>query len=317
MPTPSACSPCPSQQRRLKRPRVMSAHDLTACTARPPADGGQLARSKRSLPCCSTGATTTCTTRTTGSSSAPSRTCTSSSCTGATTTPGRATLAPPCTPGAWAGLCTPSSPWRPRAPAHSVVRCAQCHGCWAAPHGSGNTTRYSIAAPAEQPWLACRDASLPQELVPELKAKAESVGLKWEDFKVTDNSCQPHPPRRGLSRVRTPAAWTHLGRLVAQLRLLCLAPWGTWEACCCSCRAGPCTGRCRRSGVQACAPCMPQGGRAAADAVRACPPRRRRRQRTSCWWRRRRWWTTSRPSARASPSSSGCAQCVDGAARPQ
>ena len=34
------------------------------------------------------------------------------------------------------------------------------------------------------------------------KAKAESVGLKWEDFKITDNSCAPHPPRKGLSRVR-------------------------------------------------------------------------------------------------------------------
>ena len=34
------------------------------------------------------------------------------------------------------------------------------------------------------------------------KVYAESVGLKWETFKITDNSCAPHSPRKGLSRVR-------------------------------------------------------------------------------------------------------------------
>ena len=40
----------------------------------------------------------------------------------------------------------------------------------------------------------CRAATLPEEYVPEIKEHLQSVGLKWEDFKVTDNSCKPHPP---------------------------------------------------------------------------------------------------------------------------
>ena len=35
---------------------------------------------------------------------------------------------------------------------------------------------------------------MPEEYVPEIKDHLQSVGLKWEDFKVTDNSCKPHPP---------------------------------------------------------------------------------------------------------------------------
>ena len=46
-------------------------------------------------------------------------------------------------------------------------------------------------------WLpAC------QELIPELSAAVEGAGLKWSDFKVTDNSCKPHPPVKSLVRVR-------------------------------------------------------------------------------------------------------------------
>jgi len=40
---------------------------------------------------------------------------------------------------------------------------------------------------------------LPDELVPEISAALEKVGLKWADFKVTDNTCGPHPPRKTLA----------------------------------------------------------------------------------------------------------------------
>ena len=43
-----------------------------------------------------------------------------------------------------------------------------------------------------------RAASLPVELVPELAAAAERAGLRWADFRLTDNSCPPHPPPRSL-----------------------------------------------------------------------------------------------------------------------
>jgi violaxanthin de-epoxidase len=39
-----------------------------------------------------------------------------------------------------------------------------------------------------------RAASLPEEYIPEISEKLQTVGLKWSDFKVTDNSCKPHPP---------------------------------------------------------------------------------------------------------------------------
>ena len=41
---------------------------------------------------------------------------------------------------------------------------------------------------------AHREQSLPQEHVPQISAAVEKAGLKWSDFKVTDNSCPPHPP---------------------------------------------------------------------------------------------------------------------------
>lgn len=47
-----------------------------------------------------------------------------------------------------------------------------------------------------------------QELIPELSAAVEGAGLKWSDFKVTDNSCQPHPPARSLVQVRAAARGT-------------------------------------------------------------------------------------------------------------
>ncbi|KAF8070966.1 VDE1 [Scenedesmus sp. PABB004] len=43
-----------------------------------------------------------------------------------------------------------------------------------------------------------RARALPPELVPELTAAVEQVGLKWSDFKLTDNTCKPHPPPKSL-----------------------------------------------------------------------------------------------------------------------
>jgi len=40
-----------------------------------------------------------------------------------------------------------------------------------------------------------RAASLPAAYIPELKAAAEGAGLDWADFKTSDNTCPPHPPR--------------------------------------------------------------------------------------------------------------------------
>lgn len=44
----------------------------------------------------------------------------------------------------------------------------------------------------------CRESTLPQEYIPEITAAVEKVGLKWDQFKVTDNSCPPHPPQESL-----------------------------------------------------------------------------------------------------------------------
>jgi len=47
-----------------------------------------------------------------------------------------------------------------------------------------------------------------QELVPELSAAVEKVGLKWSDFTITDNSCKPHPPQKSLIQVTSPYSTT-------------------------------------------------------------------------------------------------------------
>ena len=44
----------------------------------------------------------------------------------------------------------------------------------------------------------CRSPSLPEEYLPQFKESVKKAGLKWEDFKVTDNSCGPHPEPKGL-----------------------------------------------------------------------------------------------------------------------
>jgi len=38
-----------------------------------------------------------------------------------------------------------------------------------------------------------REPSLPEEYIPEIQEKLKTVGIKWSDFKVTDNTCKPHP----------------------------------------------------------------------------------------------------------------------------
>lgn len=42
--------------------------------------------------------------------------------------------------------------------------------------------------------VLCRAASLPEEYVPEIKEALGKIGQKWENWRVTDNSCKPHPP---------------------------------------------------------------------------------------------------------------------------
>ena len=45
-----------------------------------------------------------------------------------------------------------------------------------------------------------RASSLPEQYVPEISEALKKAGLKWEDFKVTDNSCGPHPPQESLAQ---------------------------------------------------------------------------------------------------------------------
>jgi hypothetical protein len=59
------------------------------------------------------------------------------------------------------------------------------------------------------PVIYTTDASLPKEYIPELKLAAESVGLDWGKFSLTNNSCAPHPPSKSL--VTEVGAWG-LGR---------------------------------------------------------------------------------------------------------
>ena len=58
-----------------------------------------------------------------------------------------------------------------------------------------------------------RAATLPEKYVPEIKEHLQSVGLKWEDFKVTDNSCKPHPPAENpLVAVSLPTCVCHVNQ---------------------------------------------------------------------------------------------------------
>ena len=45
---------------------------------------------------------------------------------------------------------------------------------------------------------ACRSPTLPEQYLPLFKESVKKAGLKWEDFKVTDNLCGPHPEPKGL-----------------------------------------------------------------------------------------------------------------------
>ncbi len=46
-----------------------------------------------------------------------------------------------------------------------------------------------------------RSPTLPKEHIPEFRAAAAAVGLDWDKFTITDNSCGPHPPRRSVGDV--------------------------------------------------------------------------------------------------------------------
>jgi len=43
-----------------------------------------------------------------------------------------------------------------------------------------------------------RARQLPPGLIPQLTKAADSAGLDFRQFQLTDNSCRAHPPRRGL-----------------------------------------------------------------------------------------------------------------------
>lgn len=43
-----------------------------------------------------------------------------------------------------------------------------------------------------------RESKLPDQYIPELREAAEKVGLKWDEFIITDNTCPPHPPPKSL-----------------------------------------------------------------------------------------------------------------------
>lgn len=55
-------------------------------------------------------------------------------------------------------------------------------------------------------WLL-RASTLPEEYIPEISAAVEKAGLTWSQFKLTDNSCKPHPPQESLlEEVRHPCS---------------------------------------------------------------------------------------------------------------
>ncbi len=48
--------------------------------------------------------------------------------------------------------------------------------------------------------LCCRSSTLPEQYIPEISEALTKAGLKWSDFKVTDNTCGPHPPQESLAQ---------------------------------------------------------------------------------------------------------------------
>ena len=48
--------------------------------------------------------------------------------------------------------------------------------------------------------LCCRSSTLPEQYIPEISEALSKAGLKWSDFKVTDNTCGPHPPQESLAQ---------------------------------------------------------------------------------------------------------------------
>ncbi len=46
--------------------------------------------------------------------------------------------------------------------------------------------------------MHCRSATLPEQYVPEIKEALSKAGQNWDDWKVTDNTCKPHPPVTGF-----------------------------------------------------------------------------------------------------------------------
>eukprot|EP01026_Neomeris_dumetosa_P052780 TRINITY_DN4690_c1_g2_i4.p1 TRINITY_DN4690_c1_g2~~TRINITY_DN4690_c1_g2_i4.p1 ORF type:complete len:196 (+),score=34.61 TRINITY_DN4690_c1_g2_i4:282-869(+) len=43
-----------------------------------------------------------------------------------------------------------------------------------------------------------RDSKLPSQYIEEFRQAATSVGLDWDQFVITDNTCKPHPPPKSI-----------------------------------------------------------------------------------------------------------------------
>jgi hypothetical protein len=76
-----------------------------------------------------------------------------------------------------------------------------------------------------------RAPSLPEEYIPEIQEKLKAVGLKWYDFKVTDNSCKPHPvPENPLVAVSPCLGFLrHSERQFGRVLLLSPRQWLLWQ----------------------------------------------------------------------------------------
>jgi len=46
-----------------------------------------------------------------------------------------------------------------------------------------------------------RESTFPDKYAPEMRAAAAKVGLKWDDFTLTDNTCKAAPPKQKLQEV--------------------------------------------------------------------------------------------------------------------
>lgn len=74
------------------------------------------------------------------------------------------------------------------------------NGCMGKGYAAQLLLSVLVAAAVIKLWFGLPLLCL-QELIPELSAAVEKVGMKWSDFTVTDNTCKPHPPQKSLVQV--------------------------------------------------------------------------------------------------------------------